>query len=120
MKVPHGLEMGPFSCFPGLSNADAKKFHVLNRAGLLELLASAPTQVAAYSGYGWAISSPVMERMSDSDRQRFLSVLSRNYDFIRETPDFGQHQTTLVLMSRRHPVAAPAQPAPASTPEKNQ
>lgn len=119
MKVPHGLEMGPFSCFPGLSNADAKKFHVLNRAGLLELLVSAPTQVAAYSGYGWAISSPVMERMSDSDRQRFLSVLSRNYDFIRETPDFGQHQTTLVLMSRRHPVAAPAQPAPASTPEKN-
>ena len=105
MKVPHGLEMGPFSYFPNLTDEQAARYHVLNRAGLLALLHTAPCQVAAYSGYGWAIQSPVMDRVPDSDRQRFLTLLGQHYDYVSEIPDFGQNRTTLLLLSRRKPIA---------------
>ena len=104
MRVPKGLEMGPFSYFPGLSDADAKRFHVLNRNQLSALLASAPCRVAAFSGYGLAIRAPVMDEVPEEDRQQFLGLLGKNYDLVQEVPDFGQHSTMLEIMKRRTPV----------------
>ena len=104
MSVPKGLEMGPFSYFPGLSDAEAARFHVLNRSQLSALLASAPCRVAAFSGYGLAIRAPVMDEVPEEDRQQFLGLLGKNYDLVQEVPDFGQHSTTLEIMKRRTPV----------------
>ena len=104
MRVPEGLEMGPFSYFPELSDEDAARFHVMNAGRLAALLESAPATVAAYSGYGFAIRSPVMDEVPEAERRRFLSLLGRNYDGVREIPDFGQNSTALQLMKRRTPV----------------
>jgi len=100
-RVPEGLEMGPFSYFPALSDADAVRFHVMNRARLCALLESAPCTVAAFSGYGLAIRSPVMDEVPQKDAQHFLSLLGKHYDLVQEVPDFGQHSTTLQVMKRR-------------------
>ena len=105
MSVPKGLEMGPFSYFPALSDADAARFHVLNRNRLSALLASAPCGVAAFSGYGLAIRSPVMDEVPQEDVQVFLGLLGKNYDRVQDVPDFGQHCTTLEIMKRRMPVS---------------
>ncbi len=104
MRVPAGLEMGPFSYFPNLTDADAARFHVMNKASLTALLASSPSRVAAFSGYGLAIRAPVMDEVPPEDVQMFLSVLGRNYDRAQEVPDFGQQATTLQIFKRRAPV----------------
>mgnify|MGYP001413953980 CR=1 FL=1 len=104
MRVPDGLQMGPFSYFPNLSDADATRFHVMNKNRLCALLASAPCDVAAFSGYGLAIRSPVMDEVPLVDVQRFWGLLGKNYDRVQEVPDFGQHCTTLEILKRRMPV----------------
>jgi len=124
MSVPGGLEMGPFSYFPGLSDEDAAMFKVLNRRGLLALIERAPCEVAAVSGYGFAIRAPVMDEVPDEEAQQFWSALTRNYDLVEVVTDFGQHSTTLQLFKRRPgagmfepveppPVAPPGEPPPA-------
>ena len=104
MRVPEGLEMGPFSYFPGLSDEEAARFHVMNKNRLVALLESSPARVAAYSGYGLSIRSPVMDEVPQKDRQQFLSLLGRNYDRVQEVADFGQNSTPLQIMRRRTPV----------------
>ena len=103
-RVPEGLEMGPFGYFPELSDADAARFRVLNKSRLTALLSSAPCSVAAFSGYGLAIRSPVMDKVPQQDAQLFWSLLGRNYDRVQEVPDFGQQCTTLQILKRRTPV----------------
>ncbi len=105
LRVPEGLEMGPFGYFPDLADAEAARFHVMNKNRLTALLASAPCRVAAFSGYGLAIRSPVMDEVPPEDVQLFLSLLGKNYDRVQEVPDFGQHCTVLQIMKRRSPVA---------------
>ncbi len=104
LRVPAGLEMGPFSYFQDLSDEAAGRFHVMNKASLSALLKSAPCSVAAYSGYGLAIRSPVTDEVPQEDRQLFLSLLGMHYDRVQEVADFGQNCTTLQIMKRRTPV----------------
>ncbi len=106
MRVPEGLEMGPFGYFPSLSDEAAARYRVMNKNRLAALLASAPCGVAAFSGYGLAIRAPVMDAVPQEDLQLFLSLLGRNYDRVQEVPDFGQNCTTLQIMKRRTPVGA--------------
>lgn len=101
MRVPDGLEMGPFSYFPALDDEAAVRNHVMNKERLVGLLEKAPCSIVAYSGYGFAIRSPVMDRIPQEDRQLFLSLLGRNYDCVQEVPDFGQNCTTLQILKRR-------------------
>lgn len=105
MKVPRGLEMGPFGYFPELDDSEAAKYHVFNREGLMNLLSSAPCTVAAFSGYGLAIQAPVMDRVPHAEYQSFITALSKNYDFVQEVPDFGQKSTLLQIFKRRGSVA---------------
>ncbi len=105
MKVPRGLEMGPFGYFPELSDAEAAKYHVFNRQGLTDLLATAPCAVAAFSGYGLAIQAPVMDRVPHGEYQAFMALLIKKYDFVQEIPDFGQNNTLLQILKRRGSVA---------------
>jgi len=105
LRVPAGLEMGPFSYFPGLSDDEAERCRVMNKGRLTALLAAAPCRVAAFSGYGLAIRSPVMDEVPQEDRQLLLSTLGKNYDRVQEVPGFGQNSTTLQILKRRTPVA---------------
>ncbi|MFO7937581.1 MAG: hypothetical protein R6V06_08250 [Kiritimatiellia bacterium] len=105
LKVPRGLEMGPFGYFPELSDEKAAKYHVFNRNGMMNLLASAPCEVAAFSGYGLTIQAPVMTRVPHGEYQLFMKELSRNYDFVQEIPDFGQNNTLLQILKRRKSIA---------------
>lgn len=108
MRVPDGLEMGPFSYFPALDDEAAVRNHVMNKGRLVGLLEKAPCSIVAYSGYGFAVRSPVMDRIPQEDRQLFLSLLGRNYDCVQEVPDFGQNCTTLQILKRRTAVGESA------------
>ena len=110
LRVPEGLEMGPFSYFPELTDEAAARYRVMNKRRLAALLDSAPCRVAAFSGYGLAIRSPVMDAVPPEDTQLFLSLLGKHYDRVQEVPDFGQQNTTLLVMRRRTPVADQKKP----------
>ncbi|MCL1910418.1 MAG: hypothetical protein FWG05_05740, partial [Kiritimatiellaeota bacterium] len=58
MSVPRGLEMGPFSFFPELSDEEALKHNVHNANTLREMILTTDAQFAAFSGYAFAISCP--------------------------------------------------------------
>jgi hypothetical protein len=100
-KVPQGLEMGPFCYFPGLSDADAAKYHVLNKARMLEVLERSPCSMAAVSGYGFAVRSPVMDEVPAEDQKLFRAALLRNYTLTKTIEAFGQNSTTLEIYSRK-------------------
>jgi hypothetical protein len=105
MQVPRNLEMGPFGYFPELSDEEAERYHVLNRSGMMKLIAEAPCSVAAFSGYGLAIQAPVMDRVPHKEYQAFMAELARNYDFVQEVPCFGQRSTLLQILKRRKTIA---------------
>ena len=100
-KVPQGLEMGPFCYFPGLSDADAAKYHVMNKARMLKVLEHAPCSMAAVSGYGFAVRSPVMDEVPAEDQKLFREALLRNYTPTKTIEAFGQNSTTLEIYSHK-------------------
>ena len=102
LPVPRGLEMGPFSFFPHLSNEDAKRYRVHNESTLRRMMRSpyAPA-VAATSGYAFAIDCPSTDRVPEETRQRLLDELSECYEPVETIPDFGQSHTALTLWRRK-------------------
>jgi len=100
-KVPRGFEMGPFSYFPSLTDEEAKRHHVLNKARLLAVLQQAPAQVAALSGYTFAIRSPIMDEVPAEDQKAFHAALIEHYDPLERIACFGQNNTPLQLYIRR-------------------
>ena len=99
--VPPGLEMGPFSYFPDLSDEEARAVHVLNRDGMARLVDAAPCTAAAFSGYGFAIAAPTCAQVPPEERTRLFDLLRARYELRAREPDFGQHATTLLLLTRR-------------------
>ena len=100
-KVPEGLEMGPFSYFPGLSEAEARTCRVLNTEMLERLLAAAPTEVAAFSGYAFAIAAPTCDEVPFDRQKRFFRILKEKYEVADTEPNFGQNATTLLVLRRK-------------------
>lgn len=96
-RVPHGLEMGPFSYFPDLSPDRARRLKVVGQEGLEELLRTTPARLAAVSGYGFAIQSPGVVEVSEEDRSSFLRLLNLRYRPLGHFPGFGQANTTVDL-----------------------
>jgi hypothetical protein len=107
-RVPHGLELGPFSYFPDFPRARAERLHVLNREMLAELLATTPAPLAAFSGYGLAIRAPEIEELPASERDQLWDVVRSRYEELLQVEPFGQANTTLCLLRLRD--AAPATP----------
>ena len=99
-KVPRGFEMGPFGYFAALSDAEAAKFHVLNRRLLLDYLAKTDAPVAAASGYAFAMSAPEL-RKDDAGRAEILSELERRFSKTESIPDFGQEHTVLDIFAAK-------------------
>lgn len=102
LPLPRGLEMGPFSYFPHLSNEDAKRYRVHNEATLFRMIRSpyAPALVAT-SGYSFAIDCPSTERVPDADRQRILDEIAFFYEPVESVPNFGQAHTELTIWKRK-------------------
>jgi hypothetical protein len=99
LRLPPGLEMGPFSYFPDLSREAAVRLHVVNKERMLEALRAG--QVAAVSGYGFAISSPKIKPTSSDERKWWRDEIDKRYLRTATLTGFGQGQTTLELFIKR-------------------
>ena len=93
--------MGPFCYFADLPDDDARALHVMNRSLMEQLLESAPSPVAACSGYAFAITAPSCRETSFDEQTRAFKVLKRHYARTESVLNFGQNTTTLLLFKRR-------------------
>jgi hypothetical protein len=100
-RVPHGMEMGPFSYYPDMPREKAEKLNLLNKEMLLEIVSAARAPVAALSGYGLTIRSPEIAELSSNDRKALQAVLETKYTKRREVENFGQACTTLEIFERK-------------------
>ena len=100
-KVPEGLEMGPFSYFPDLPTNEARARHVMNTETLEKLLADAPANVAAFSGYAFAIAAPKCDEVPFERQKGFFRILKEKYEVADTEPNFGQNATTLLVLRRK-------------------
>lgn len=101
LRVPHGLEMGPFSYYPGLTREQAERLNVVNREMMEELLSRAEAPVAAFSGYSFVMSAPAVDRLPDAEQQAWWKRVEAHYTPVAEVADFGQGPTTLRVYERR-------------------
>ena len=86
-KVPKGLEMGPFAM---LTDEEWRK-----------LLGFASCEVAALSGYSFAIEPPVCKERPVDRQMEYWSILKRNYKLEEREDAFGQNATPLLILKRK-------------------
>ena len=101
MRVPRGLELGPFSYFPDWSDEKAAACRVVNRAMMLKLLETSDARVAAFSGYGLSIRAPEVAPLSAGEQEELWTAVRGRYELFAEEPDFGQADTTLRILVRK-------------------
>ncbi len=98
LPVVPGLEMGPFSVFPGLSDGEARSRHVHTPATLRDAVESSPAKFAAKSGYTFAIACPSTDPLPDSERDALVAALDARFPcVIHSDPRFGQQETILEI-----------------------
>ncbi len=98
--VPEGLEMGPFSYFPKAFDVEAEALHVMNPTRLERLIESAPSPVAAFSEYGFAVAAPECSEVPYEEQTWYWVKLRGKYSLAEEIPGFGQNNTKLILLKR--------------------
>jgi hypothetical protein len=98
MRVPAGMELGPFCYFPAMERERAEKLHVLNHEMLLEILRNADYAVAAFSGYGLSIACPQVMPLTAAEQAELWSALSERYKVFAEEEVFGQADTRLRML----------------------
>lgn len=101
-KLPRGLEMGQFSYFPSITQDQAQRLHVFNRAGLAHLLRVTDAPIAALSGYALAIQSPDVMPLTPEDQSLFTGIVMDRYTPITNIPCFGQAATTLTIYRKKN------------------
>ncbi len=107
LRVPHGLEMGPFSFYPQLDRAAALRLNVMNGEMLEECLARSSAPVAALSGYSFVMAAPAVVKVSEAEQQAWWDRVEQHYQLSTIVPDFGQGATSLRIYERRANKAAP-------------
>ena len=100
-RVPHGMEMGPFSYYPDLPREQAEKLNLFNKEMLLEMLTCGRAPMAALSGYGLTIRSPEVSEISPNDLEVLRVILEKNYEKSGNIPNFGQAHTALEIFTRK-------------------
>jgi hypothetical protein len=103
-RVPAGLEMGPFSYFPGMDRSRAERLRVMNHERMVELLHTTEAPVAAFSGYGLSIASPGVVRLEEAQSTELWDRLRTRYEDVDLVDPFGQAHTHLHILKLR-PVA---------------
>jgi hypothetical protein len=101
LRVPNELVMGPFCYFPAVTTEEARRFRVLNRERLENLLRTTDAGFAALSGYGLGIQMPGVTPMPAETREAFRAILAERFERVGEVPHFGQAHTTLELWRRK-------------------
>lgn len=86
-RVPEGLEMGPFSM---LSDEQWKT-----------LLNECECEIAALSGYAFAIDPPRCDERPMDRQMEYWNILRRRYEFVVREDDFGQNATPLLILKRK-------------------
>lgn len=99
--LPHGLEMGQFSYFPDLTNEQAEKLNVLNRAMFADLLQNCRAPLAAFSGYAFAMNAPQITPVSSADKALFEQIVNNRYELFETVTNFGQAATNLRLYQKK-------------------
>ena len=97
-KVPEGLEMGPFSYWGDGRPACVK---ALDHDGMRRLLEKAPCEIAAASGYTFAICAPQCSETPMERQMELWRILKEKYDLVFKEDDFGQNATPLLVLRRR-------------------
>lgn len=111
-SVVPGMEMGPFSLFPGLPDEQARKHHCHTPATIVQALETTSAAVAAVSGYTFSIACPSTDPVPEETRQALLAALEERFGKpVAEMPSFGQQRTTLRLYCRDASPEAEAVPA---------
>lgn len=103
LRVPPGLEMGQFSYYPGLSRAEAERYHVVNGEMLRAIIDGTPARVAALSDYALVMASPQVSKLSEAEQQELWDRVRARFRPVAEVADFGQGNTTLRLLTAREP-----------------
>jgi hypothetical protein len=101
LRVPRGLEMGPFSYFPDWSDAQAAACHVMNRVTLRHLLATTDASMAAFSGYGLSIAAPGIRPLPEDEQRELRGCLRERYAPAWDVDKFGQAETKLEVFRLR-------------------
>jgi len=86
-KVPEGLEMGPFSM---LDDEQWKK-----------LLNECESEIAALSGYTFAVNPPRCDERPMDKQMEYWNILRRRYEFVVREDNFGQNATPLLILKRK-------------------
>ena len=86
-KVPEGLEMGPFSM---LTDEQWRK-----------LLGECECELAALSGYTFAIEPPKCDERPLDKQMEYWDILRRRYEFVVREDNFGQNATPLLILKRK-------------------
>jgi len=100
LRVPEGLELGPFSYFPDWSRERAEASKVLNHDMLLELLRTTEAPMAAFSGYSLSIRCPEVLPISEKQQGELWEMVNERYKQLRIVERFGQAETTLMIMRK--------------------
>lgn len=114
LRVPPGLELGPFSYYPDWSREQAERMRVLNREMMIELLETSEANWAAFSGYGLSIRSPDVTELSAEEQAELRTILKRRYEYKKTVPHFGQAHTPLEIYERAVPYPHRTEQQPAS------
>ena len=93
--------MGQFSYFPDLSDEQAARLHVFNRAGFERLLRTTKAPITALSGYALAIQSPNVTPLTPEDQALFTTIVTDRYAPMTNVPCFGQAYTTLKIYRKK-------------------
>jgi hypothetical protein len=101
LRVPRGLEMGPFSYYPGLTRDEAHKLNVVNREMLAEIVRRADAPVAAFSAYSFVMAAPAVEKLTETEQADWQALVEAVYRPVREVESFGQGATRLRIYERR-------------------
>jgi len=98
MRVPRGMELGPFCYFPDMEREKAEACHVLNWEMMREILVAGDAPLAAFSGYGLSISCPKISQLSIDEQAELWKIVELKYEPVVSIDLFGQADTTLRIL----------------------
>ncbi|MFO7869969.1 MAG: hypothetical protein R6V03_00865 [Kiritimatiellia bacterium] len=101
LRVPEGLEMGPFSYYPDWEREKAEACHVLNREMMKELVGETTASVAAVSDWWLAVKAPSITPVPSTERAEIMKILEERYNLFKTIDNFGQARTPLEIYVKK-------------------
>ncbi|MBH24326.1 MAG: hypothetical protein CMH57_07740 [Myxococcales bacterium] len=102
--VPGGMEMGVFGCFPEQSEEEARRFHRINDAILLDMARSGRYHAVVFGEVEWTLNAymiPLPPQVAQARRGAFLQALQRHYEPTTQVRGVGQWGETVQVYTRK-------------------